>query len=50
MVTELTYVFHSESGVNVPIRFSNGSITEFPCKILLGFRDILEKDKKPDNN
>lgn len=44
--TEVTYVFHSEPGDNVPKWLANNSIAELPFKTLLGLREMLKEEKK----
>ncbi|MEP1033580.1 START domain-containing protein [Ekhidna sp.] len=39
--TEVTYVFHSEPGDNIPSWIANNSIAELPYKTLDGLREIL---------
>lgn len=49
--TEVTYIFHSEPGDNVPAWLANNSIAELPFKTSSGLRKILkEKGKTSDNN
>jgi hypothetical protein len=49
--TEVTYVFHSEPGDNVPAWLANNSIAELPFKTLSGLRKIIkEKSKNFENN
>ncbi|GAA0893963.1 START domain-containing protein [Fulvivirga kasyanovii] len=40
---EITYVFHSEPGDNVPAWLANNSIAELPFKTLSGLRTILKE-------
>ncbi|MEQ9401977.1 MAG: START domain-containing protein [Cyclobacteriaceae bacterium] len=40
--TEVTYVFHSEPGGNLPKWLANNSIAELPFKTLSGLREILK--------
>lgn len=44
--TEVTYVFHSEPGDNVPVWLANSSIAELPFKTLRGLRKILKEQNK----
>ena len=44
--TELTYVFHSEPGDNIPVWLANSSISELPYKTLIGLREILKEENK----
>ena len=46
MTTEITYVFHSEPGANIPIWLANNSIAELPYKTLNGLREILQEENK----
>ncbi|MEL7005049.1 MAG: START domain-containing protein [Bacteroidota bacterium] len=39
--TEITYVFHSEPGDNIPAWLANNSITKLPLKTLSGLRTVL---------
>jgi hypothetical protein len=43
--TEITYVFHSEPGDNIPTWLANNSIAELPLKTLLGLKEILKENK-----
>ncbi len=42
--TEVTYVFHSEPGNNIPPWLANSSIAELPFKTLTGLRGVLQKE------
>ncbi|MEQ9306774.1 MAG: START domain-containing protein [Marinoscillum sp.] len=41
--TEVTYVFHSEPGENIPVWLANSSIAELPYKTLQGLRRVVTK-------
>ena len=42
--TEVTYVFHSDPGENIPAWLANNSISELPLRTLSGLKSILEKE------
>ena len=43
-ITEVTYVFHSEPGSNIPAWLANSSVAELPFKTLTGLRKILREE------
>ncbi|MEQ8469874.1 MAG: START domain-containing protein [Marinoscillum sp.] len=45
--TEITYVFHSEPGENIPVWLANSSIAELPYQTLLGLREMLRVESEP---
>ena len=48
--TEITYIFHSEPGSNVPSWLANNSIADLPFKTLSGLRKTLDEKKSSSEN